>query len=165
MFLLLTLSIDLFTEWDRKWSDSNHKKNRECCKPSKLYFNFFWKQRFCLLILGLVKLVLGYFKITASIGCVAPLCCGCHYYTTSFNLAWTHVLHRFKPCLRCVRDSRCGGSLTTVPAGNKAKRLSSVNHTIKIIHRHHHHQHHHHRFTPRAPQRFKMASFVVIVNK
>ena len=25
-----------------------------------------------------------------------------------------------------------------VPAGNKAKRLSSVNHTTKIIHHHHH---------------------------
>ena len=29
-----------------------------------------------------------------------------------------------------------------VPAGNKAKRLSSVNHTTKTIH-HHHHLHHH----------------------
>ena len=27
-----------------------------------------------------------------------------------------------------------------VPAGNKAKRLSSVNHTTKTIHHHHHHQ-------------------------
>ena len=26
-----------------------------------------------------------------------------------------------------------------VPAGDKAKRLSSVNHTTKIIHHHHHH--------------------------
>ena len=39
-----------------------------------------------------------------------------------------------------------------VPAGNKAKRLSSVNHTTKTIHDddddddddHHHHHHHHH---------------------
>ena len=32
-----------------------------------------------------------------------------------------------------------------VPAGNKAKRLSSVSHTTKTIHHHHHHhQHHHH---------------------
>ena len=30
-----------------------------------------------------------------------------------------------------------------VPAGNKAKRLSSVNHTTKTIHHHHHHHHHH----------------------
>ena len=30
-----------------------------------------------------------------------------------------------------------------VPAGNKAKRLSSVNHATKRIHRHHHHHHHH----------------------
>ena len=31
-----------------------------------------------------------------------------------------------------------------VPAGNKARRLSSVNHTTKIIHHHHHHHHHYH---------------------
>ena len=31
-----------------------------------------------------------------------------------------------------------------VPAGNKTKRLSSVNHTTKTIHHHHHHHHHHH---------------------
>ena len=30
-----------------------------------------------------------------------------------------------------------------VPAGNKVKRLSSINHTIKTIH---HHHYHHHRF-------------------
>ena len=30
-----------------------------------------------------------------------------------------------------------------VPAGNKAKRLSSVNHITKTIHHHHHHHHHH----------------------
>ena len=29
-----------------------------------------------------------------------------------------------------------------VPTGNKAKRLSSVNHTTKTIHDHHHHHHH-----------------------
>ena len=31
-----------------------------------------------------------------------------------------------------------------VPAGNKAKLLSWVNHTTKIIHYHYHHHHHHH---------------------
>ena len=30
-----------------------------------------------------------------------------------------------------------------VPAENKAKRLSSVNHTARTIHHHHHHHHHH----------------------
>ena len=30
-------------------------------------------------------------------------------------------------------------SLTMVPTGNKAKRLSSVNHITKTIHHHHHH--------------------------
>ena len=40
-----------------------------------------------------------------------------------------------------------------VPAGNKAKRLSSVNYTTKTIHdhdhdhHHHHHHHHHHRMS------------------
>ena len=53
--------------------------------------------------------------------------------------AWTQVLHRFKSCSRHVRDSRWWGSLTMVPAGNKAKRLLSVNHTTKTIHHHHHH--------------------------
>ena len=59
-----------------------------------------------------------------------------HYCTTSFYKAWTQVLHRFKSCLRRVGDSRWWGSLTTVPAGNKAKRLSSVNHTTTTIHHH-----------------------------
>ena len=36
------------------------------------------------------------------------------------------------------------GSLTLVSAGNKAKRLSSPNHTTKTIHHHHHHHHHPH---------------------
>ena len=40
----------------------------------------------------------------------------------------------FKPCSRRVGDSWWWGSLTIVPAGNKAKRLSSVNHTTKTIH-------------------------------
>ena len=31
-----------------------------------------------------------------------------------------------------------------VPAGNKAKCLSLVNHTTKAIHHYHHHHHHHH---------------------
>ena len=72
-------------------------------------------------------------------GYVAPWCSGYHYYTTSFNKAWTQVLRRFKPCSRRVRDSRWSGSLTTVPAGNKATHLLSVNHTTKTIHHHHHH--------------------------
>ena len=35
-------------------------------------------------------------------------------------------------------DSQWWGPLTMVPAGNKAKCLSSVNHTTKTIHHHHH---------------------------
>ena len=41
------------------------------------------------------------------------------------------VLHRFKSYSQCVRDSRWWGSLKMVSARNKAKRLSSVNHTKK----------------------------------
>ena len=58
---------------------------------------------------------------------VAPWCSGYDYCTTSFNKAWTQVLRRLKSCSRRVRDSRWWGSRTMVPAGNQAKRLSSVN--------------------------------------
>ena len=67
---------------------------------------------------------------------VALRCSGYHYYTTSFKQAWTHVLHRFKPCLWSIRDLRWWGSLTMVPAGNKVKCLSLFNHTTKTIHHH-----------------------------
>ena len=72
----------------------------------------------------------------------APWCSGYHYCTTSFNKAWTQVLRRFKPYWWRVGDSRWWGSLTVVPAGNKSKCLSSVNHTTKRIHHYHHHHHH-----------------------
>ena len=62
---------------------------------------------------------------------VAPWCSGYHYCTNSFNKAWAQVLRRFKSCTRCVRDSRWWGSLTMVPARNKAKRLPLVNQTTK----------------------------------
>ena len=61
-------------------------------------------------------------------------CSGYHYSTTLFNKARTQVLCRFKSCSQCVRDWRWWRSLTMVLAGNKAKCLSSVNHTIKTIH-------------------------------
>ena len=65
---------------------------------------------------------------------LAPWCSGYQYFTTSFNKAWTQVLRTFKTCSWHVRDSRWWGSPTMVPAGNMAKRLSSVNHTTKTIH-------------------------------
>ena len=61
-------------------------------------------------------------------------------------------LHSTKPELRfCagsnpargVPEIRGGEDLTMAPAGNKTKRLSSVNHTTKTIHHHYHHHHHH----------------------
>ena len=71
---------------------------------------------------------------------VAQWCCGYHYCATSFNKAWTQVLRMFKFCSWHVGDSQWWGSMTMVPAGNKAKRLSLVNHTLKTIyHLHHHH--------------------------
>ena len=86
----------------------------------------------------------SHFKIWLSghyqIEFVAPWCSGYHYCPTSFNETWTQVLRRFKSCSRCVGDSWWWGSLTRVPAGNKAKHLSSVNHTTKAIHHHHHQQ-------------------------
>ena len=68
---------------------------------------------------------------------VAPWCSGYHYSMILFNKAWTTVLHRFISCSRRVPESRWWGSLTVVPAGNKAKRLLSVNHTTKTIHHQH----------------------------
>ena len=44
---------------------------------------------------------------------------------------WFKIEQRFKSCSRRVRDSWWWGFLTMVPAGNKAKRLSPVNHTKK----------------------------------
>ena len=73
---------------------------------------------------------------------VSPWCSAYHHCTTSFSLAWTQVLRRFKPCSQRVEDSQWWGSLTMVPARNKAKRFSSVNHITKSTH-HHHHPHHH----------------------
>ena len=67
-------------------------------------------------------------------GAVVLWCSGYHYYTISFNKDLSQVLRRFKFCWRRVRESRCWGSLSMVPAANKAKRLSSVNHTTKTIH-------------------------------
>ena len=69
---------------------------------------------------------------------VVPWCSGYCCCTASFSKAWTQVLRRFKSCSLRVEDSRWWGSLTMVPAGNKAKGLSSVNHTAKTIHHHHH---------------------------
>ena len=49
------------------------------------------------------------------------------------------VLRRFNPCPQRVEDPRSWGSLTKVPARNKAKRFSPVNHTTKTIHHHYNH--------------------------
>ena len=64
-------------------------------------------------------------------------------------MKWLSLLHNFiqlslnsgfaqvQTRSRRVGDSRWWWSLTMAPAGNKAKRLSSANHTTKTIHHHH----------------------------
>ena len=67
-------------------------------------------------------------------------CSGYRCCITSFSKASTQILPWFNSyswCVECICD---GKNLTMVPAGNKAERLSSVNHSTKTIH---HHQHHH----------------------
>ena len=68
------------------------------------------------------------------LSCTLTPCIGYHYCTTSLNKAWTQVLRRFKSCLWHVGGLWWWGSLTMVPAGSKAKCLSSINHTTKTIH-------------------------------
>ena len=65
-----------------------------------------------------------------------PWCSDYHHCTTSYNQSWTQAFRKFKPCSWRVRNLRWWGSLTMVPAGNKAKHLSSVNHSTKTIHHH-----------------------------
>ena len=74
------------------------------------------------------------------------------FFASSAELQWLSLLHnfiqlslnsvlsRFKPCSRRFGNLRWWGSLTMVPVRNKAKRLSSVNHTTKTIHYHHQQQ-------------------------
>ena len=96
------------------------------------------KQKVYLFLESLVKssnLNIGFtFLLTLLIDILVSWCSGYHYCTTSFNKAWTHALRRFKSCSRRVGDLSWWESLTMIPTGNKAKRLSSVNHTTKIIH-------------------------------
>ena len=60
------------------------------------------------------------------------------YCRSSFNKAWIQVLQRFISCLQRVGDLWRWGCMTLVLAGNKAKHLSSVNHSTKTNHHHHH---------------------------
>ena len=53
----------------------------------------------------------------------------------------SQILRMFKSYLRLSGDSRWCETLIVVPAGNKAWRLLSVNHTAKTNH-HHYHYHH-----------------------
>ena len=89
-----------------------------------------------------VKITLSCFKqlplnLTVILNLMASWCSGYHYCTTSFINAWTQILRRFKSWSRRVENSRWCESMTMFPTGNKAKCLSSVNHTTKIIHHHH----------------------------
>ena len=69
------------------------------------------------------------------------------FYLFNFYLGWFQVLQLTPFLLSCsqrVGDSQWWGSLTMIPAGNKAKRFPPVNRTTKAIHHHHNHYHHHH---------------------
>ena len=70
---------------------------------------------------------------------MAPWCSGYHCCSTSFSKAWTQVLRRFKSCSRSVGVSRWWGSLTVVPAGNKATPFVGQPYHKKINHHHNHH--------------------------
>ena len=72
-------------------------------------------------------------------------------YSTSLNWGSAQVQILLAACWRfeMVRIS------DMVPAGNKAKRLSSINHTTKTIHHHHHHHHHHHQKKKSHSDRFR----------
>ena len=72
-------------------------------------------------------------KLLCGVGCNGYHCC-----TTSFNKAWTQVLHRFKSCSQYVRASWWWASLTIVLVGNKAKRFIVSQYTTKTIHHQHH---------------------------
>ena len=71
--------------------------------------------------------------------------CHNHNYGTIVVIT-TAQIHSTKPELRFCTGSKsaCGVPeiRDMVSAGNKAKRLSSVNHTTKTINHHHHHHHH-----------------------
>ena len=62
---------------------------------------------------------------------VASCCSGYHYCRTSFNKVWTQVQRRFKSWSLRIGFLRWCESLTMVQAVNKAKRLSSINHSAK----------------------------------
>ena len=77
-------------------------------------------------------------KIISSIyiAVIAPFICGAAVITTA-QLYSSKPEHKFCAGLNPARG--VSEMVTYIPAGNNAKRLSSVNHTTKTIH--HHHQH------------------------
>ena len=78
-------------------------------KPSETYMCLLlsiWK---CLILIG-VSLENQIFGCLIECRGVALWCIGYGYCTTSFNLAWTHVLCKFRPSSRHVRDLWWWGS-------------------------------------------------------
>ena len=77
----------------------------------------------------------------------------------------TAQLHLSKSALRFCAGINpewwCWGSLIVAPAGNKAKRLSSVSHITKTTHHHHHHHHHHHQHGHKN-SKYKMSLIVSV---
>ena len=135
-------NISWFPNFRNSWGNSYTKfvmlniKFRFTCGHSDLYWNIVKFQNIMIRIVGWLiacrQIILPPSNYNFLTFCLWRR--GYHYCTTSFYEALTQVLGRFKSCSRRVGDSRWWGSLTMVPAGNKAKRLSSVNHTTITIH-------------------------------
>ena len=58
--------------------------------------------------------------------------------TAQLDSTKSELMCKLKTCTWRVRDSQWLGSLKKIPAGNKAKSLSSVNQSAKTTHYHHH---------------------------
>ena len=88
--------------------------------PSSIFLTFFcssyWSKFHVNIITGSGVMTVFFYKgltinpeIENTLVWVLPdMCSGCHYYTTSFNKAWTQLLRRFKSCTRRVGDSFVG---------------------------------------------------------
>ena len=91
---------------------------------------FLWSCKTCkVFVINILCYIIIYWYIIYYL-LVSPWCSGYHYCTTWLSKVWCQVLRIFKSWLRWAGDSRWWRSLTMDPAGNKAKRFSSVNQKI-----------------------------------
>ena len=86
-----------------------------------------------------------YVQITSYVNFTVVLECSvCHYWTSSFNNAWSRVLRISKSFLQSVGCLWWWVPLSVVLAWNDPARLTLVHHFVEAISHHHHHHHHHH---------------------